>query len=30
MWIINIVIGVIVLLLSVYGLFMGIKDYFFT
>ncbi|MBO4814286.1 MAG: LysE family transporter [Muribaculaceae bacterium] len=30
MWIINIVIGVIVLLLSAYGLFMGIKDYFFT
>ncbi|MBQ1610750.1 MAG: LysE family transporter [Muribaculaceae bacterium] len=30
MWIINLVIGIIILLLSAYGLFMGIKDYFFT
>lgn len=30
MWIINIVIGIIILILSAYGLFMGIKDYFFT
>ena len=30
MWIINLVIGIIILLLSAFGLFTGIKDYFFT